>query len=544
MVKKNFKRVLSILLCMMMLLSMVPMSVFAEDGATTPKPTTDGAYNNENTWASGGEGAITYYLDKDGNQVSAETEGATPITLSKTAAPTGNKNEYQITLQVETSTSTSLKTNAGAVVLVIDRSNSMKYCAECGGNGRHDSDCKYYSRYNNEVTTAQNRMTAAKGAAAEFLASYAGTNPAADRRLCIVTFGTDADVEMSWHNVAGGSGKNDYDTAAAEISGINIRSNTQLGGTNLELGLYTALNQLSEVSNYGSRSVITLTDGIPTYRMNGGNGSQGSYQNNSAAKNRADAIKSTGANLYTVCFGVADDVTYSGGPTVGNFLRDSIASSGCAYNADNSAELYAAFRAITESITSGLSGEGWTATDPMGDHFSVTSGAGDHFVEGSDNTYTWKLENATTETENGVTKYVYTYTYTVKFDTAFKGFNVNQYYPTNKPTYLTIAEGKTLAFPVPGAKGEMTLISVAVSKEWSDADNQDGKRPTSVTVKLLDDGEDTGKTVTLNADNNWESSFTGLPFNNEDGSVINYTVEEVAVTGYTATITGSKADVM
>ena len=362
--KNIIRRGLAWVLVLCMVFSLVPGAAIparAEENA----PTVNGYYDNSGNWVEGGTGTVTHDVD------------GTDVTLSKTAqAVEGKENTYDITLTVKTSTSTSMKTNAGAVVLVIDRSNSMMYCAECGGNGRHDSDCEHYRRNNNTVTDAQNRMTAAKSAAASFLASYAGTNPAADRQLCIVTFGTDYDVHMDWVNVAGGSGKNSYDTAYSKIQSIRID-----GGTNLEGGLYTALNQLSEVSDYGSRSVITLTAGIPPFRMNGGNGSQGSERNNSAAKNRADSIKNTGANLYTVCFGVADDVTYSGGPTVGNFLRNSIASSGCAYNADNSDELYAAFRAITESITNGLSGKGWTVTDPMAPHIGVSGGTGDSFYK-------------------------------------------------------------------------------------------------------------------------------------------------------------------
>ena len=519
------RRGLAWILVLCMVFSMVPgaaMPVFAEENA----PTVNGEYT-DGEWNQGGNGTVTYNVD------------GTDVTLSKTAqAVEGMENTYDVTLTVRTSTSTSLKTNAGAVVLVIDRSNSMKYCADCGGNDRHDSDCEHYSRNNNTVTTAQNRMTAAKGAAAEFLASYAGTNPAADRQLCIVTFGTDADVEMNWHNVAGGSGSNDYDTAAAEIASINIRSNTQLGGTNLELGLYTALNQLNAVSDYGSRSVITLTDGIPTYRMNGGNGSQGSERNNSAAKNRADAIKNTGANLYTVCFGVADDVTYSGGPTVGNFLRDSIASSGCAYNADNSDELYAAFRAITESITSGLSGKGWTATDPMAPHIGVSGGTGDSFYKDG-NHYTWELSEVTTQTEGNTTYYIYTYTYRVTFDPQFEGFVEGEYYPTNEETYLNI-EGKQYEFPVPGVQAKLPRRDVTVTKVWNDEGNQDGIRPAEITVQLMEGDRAIGDPVVLNADNNWSYTWDGEQYNlivKSEGKVHVYTVRELTTPGdYTASV--------
>ena len=51
---------------------------------------------------------------------------------------------------------------------------------------------------------------------------------------------------------------------------------------------------------------------------------------------------------------------------------------------------------------------------------------------------------------------------------------------------------------------------VSVKKVWDDKNNQDGKRPTSITVKLLADGQDTGKTLELNAANNWAGSFTSL----------------------------------
>ena len=518
--KKNMRRAWAWVMILCMVLSLVPAAaipVRAEENA----PTVNGGYVN-GEWAQGGTGTVSYDVD------------GTEVTLSKTAqAVEGMENTYDITLSVRTSTSTSLKTNAGAVVLVIDRSNSMKYCADCGGNGSHARDCGHYNRNNNNVTTAQNRMTAAKGAAAEFLASYAGTNPAADRQLCIVTFGTDADVEMSWHNVAGGSGSNDYDTAAAEISGINIRSNTQLGGTNLELGLYTALNQLNTVSDYGSRSVITLTDGIPTYRMgrNGGtagDGSNGSSQNNNAAKNRADAIKNTGADLYTVCFGVADDVTYSGGPTVGNFLRDSIASSGCAYNADNSDELYAAFRAITESITSGLSGKGWTATDPMTPYIDVTGGTGNSFYKDGSH-YTWELSDVSTETEGNTTYYIYTYTYRVTFDPQFEGFVEGEYYPTNEETYLNI-DGEQYAFPVPGVQGTLPRRDVTVTKVWNDEGNQDGIRPTSVTVQLMEGERAIGEPVVLNADNGWSYTWDGDTYDliyKSEGKVHVYTVVEL-----------------
>ena len=79
--------------------------------------------------------------------------------------------------------------------------------------------------------------------------------------------------------------------------------------------------------------------------------------------------------------------------------------------------------------------------------------------------------------------------------------------------------------------------SVSVKKEWDDKDNQDGKRPASVTVKLLADGQDTGKTLELNKDNNWSGSFTDLDVN-KAGKAIKYTIEEVSVAEYESKVTG------
>ena len=81
---------------------------------------------------------------------------------------------------------------------------------------------------------------------------------------------------------------------------------------------------------------------------------------------------------------------------------------------------------------------------------------------------------------------------------------------------------------------------VSVKKVWKDENNQDGKRPSSVTVKLLADGQDTGKTLELNAANGWAGSFTDLDAD-KGGTPIQYTVVEVTVPGYTSEVTGDAA---
>ena len=78
--------------------------------------------------------------------------------------------------------------------------------------------------------------------------------------------------------------------------------------------------------------------------------------------------------------------------------------------------------------------------------------------------------------------------------------------------------------------------SVEVTKVWDDADNQDGKRPANVTVKLFANGVDTGKTLTLTGEgNNWTGIFEKLDKYDAQGVAIVYTIKEVAVADYTTT---------
>ena len=70
----------------------------------------------------------------------------------------------------------------------------------------------------------------------------------------------------------------------------------------------------------------------------------------------------------------------------------------------------------------------------------------------------------------------------------------------------------------------MDLIELTVLKIWDDNDNQDGKRPESISVTLF--ANDTKvKTVELNEDNEWQYTFTDLP-EYRNGEEVEYTVQE------------------
>jgi len=77
-------------------------------------------------------------------------------------------------------------------------------------------------------------------------------------------------------------------------------------------------------------------------------------------------------------------------------------------------------------------------------------------------------------------------------------------------------------------------IDITGHKTWNDNNNQDGKRPKSITVNLLANGRITD-TKTVTADDNWTYSFTNLP-KYANGQEITYTVSELTVPGYTTTI--------
>ena len=78
--------------------------------------------------------------------------------------------------------------------------------------------------------------------------------------------------------------------------------------------------------------------------------------------------------------------------------------------------------------------------------------------------------------------------------------------------------------------------SIKVTKAWEDKNDQDGKRSTSVTIKLLADGVETGDKLTLTAVNGWKGSFDNLD-EYKAGKKIQYSIEEEDVgNGYSGFI--------
>ncbi|MBR0472988.1 MAG: Cna B-type domain-containing protein, partial [Methanosphaera sp.] len=80
--------------------------------------------------------------------------------------------------------------------------------------------------------------------------------------------------------------------------------------------------------------------------------------------------------------------------------------------------------------------------------------------------------------------------------------------------------------------------NITVNKNWNDNNNQDGIRPTSITVQLLKDETAYQNPIRLTRDNHWTYTFRNLPVN-ENGNPITYRIIETAIPeGYTVTNKG------
>lgn len=311
------KRIIALLLALILTVGLLPTVALAAEG--------DGETSSTNA-----EVVIGKYNDKDqwepGTPTSTLPDGVK--TVSKTAKPTTNDNEYEVTLQVVLQ-QTEENSGKAATVLVLDTSVSMAYCAECGVegdcvhnyvkfNGTPNSNDQYYykttdkngkekfepayycdgNHTNNKhnagwfksnkdrkhtapnrlrddniyfKTTRASRLDAAKVAAENFLKTYSG-----------LTFNTDGMVAANQNSrnlgryvsVVSFAKKAKSVQSWVDVSNSdvyqkvlkNIKGLSAEGGTNLDAGLTYAEYLLNDNTVRGAvKNVIALTDGQPTY---------------------------------------------------------------------------------------------------------------------------------------------------------------------------------------------------------------------------------------------------------------------------------------
>jgi hypothetical protein len=100
-------------------------------------------------------------------------------------------------------------------------------------------------------------------------------------------------------------------------------------------------------------------------------------------------------------------------------------------------------------------------------------------------------------------------------------------------------EGFTNETIVIGSRVKIRMrIDIPVEKVWKDNDNEDKLRPDSVKFELYANGEDTGKSVTLDGKIDeveteaWKAAFTDLPQADDSGNKITYTIKETDLSDY------------
>ena len=146
---------------------------------------------------------------------------------------------------------------------------------------------------------------------------------------------------------------------------------------------------------------------------------------------------------------------------------------------------------------------------------------GSQFVRAIDN-WNWSFEGYD-KTDASGNAYKYTLT-----ENKIEGYEsiINGYSVTNRHTPEDVTP-------------EPEKISISGVKTWNDADDMDGIRPDSITVKLFADGQ-LKETKTVKADQNgdWKYSFTDLDKSIPGRRDIVYTIEEEPVDGYETIVNG------
>ena len=427
----NVKKFTSYAVALMMSVSLAPINANA---LTTDNTLTKGYYNDTSQWV---EGELSQTLPEGIHSV------------DKTAVALGN-NTYKMKLKVVTKQNVETFTKKSATVLVVDTSNSMD----------------------------GNRIRNLRAAAKEFVQSYAGDKENVGRYLAVVDFATDVKVPLNWTDVSSTKGKNKAKEA--------INNLTPRGGTNLDAGIKQAtslfLKDAVKQIQKDNRNTVVLTDGTPTYylkdceggftwnhnhvKIDGitydrkGNGQEGSEKNLEATSKDAKLLKDQ-STVYTVCYGAAKDKTYKNGPTVSEFLKGNIATSrDKAYDSSDTDDLAKLFKAISESVTTGITGKDLEVFDGAAPFVSVSQLPPSVQQDQDTSGFKWKLANATTTTEGTQTYYTYELEYFVTLDADHPEFEEGKLYPLNGETYITMPDGSKVKFPIPGATGIKSRYTV------------------------------------------------------------------------------------
>ena len=422
----NIKKFTSYAVALMMSLSLAPVKANA---LTTDGSLTKGYYNDAGRWV---EGQLSQTLP----------EGIQSV--DKTAEAIG-KNTYKMKLKVVTKQKVETFTKKAATVLVIDSSGSM---------------------------IGKKRMKSIRDAAKTFVQSYAGKDKNTGRYLAIVDFDSDVEVRLNWTDVSSTEGK---ETAYEAIDDLRA-----LGGTNLDAGIKqgTSLFSKDAVKNIKkeNRNAIVFTDGKPkkylvecehrkpkkndividgiVYDRKRGTVKEAAL----AAAEDAELLRKQ-STVYAVSYGTDRRPMWRDGPTVSEYLKNSIATSqDKAYDRSETDNLTEVFKAISNKVTTGITGKDLEVFDGAAPYVSVNNLPSS--VQKDTSGFKWKLANATTTTEGTQTYYTYELVYNVVLDADHPEFEEGKLYPLNGETYITMPNGNKVKFPIPGATGIKSRYTV------------------------------------------------------------------------------------
>lgn len=264
------KRILSLVLCAAMLLS---MCLFMGAGVTADTDAADGSAESTETVVSTsgapefqGVGPFMTYFPGSSTVRKAPmlraaakdtSDGASnAVDVTKTATATDKKDAdgkpiYQIDLTAAAKSNIVTHTKACDIVLVLDRSGSMNFHMD-GDHGGWTPD------------TSKERVKALVASVNAFLTTIQESSP--DSRVAIVSYAGDATIDSNLVSVTDSSdSKNVNPVLTTAVNGLENRCN---GGTQSGKGLQQAVNIFNSVEksdpNYdNTRVTVLFTDGKP-----------------------------------------------------------------------------------------------------------------------------------------------------------------------------------------------------------------------------------------------------------------------------------------
>lgn len=223
-----------------------------------------------------------------------------------------------------------------------------------------------YKIYTNQIS----RLDALKNSVDQFITDTASKS--SDSKIGITAFSS---------NGYGDNGKN-IDLQEAKSGENSLKDFTNKlkanGGTDPQVGLNDAKNKLDTLKDDGRpKYVILFTAGMPT-----GSGNTWSPTAQEAAETSATALKTAGYTVYTIGYGFDDnsrEAKFLAGDVTNGY--PGIASSNCAFTANDATKLGGIFKDIQNTITQDISITGATITDIIDPRFELLKDDGTLYTQ-------------------------------------------------------------------------------------------------------------------------------------------------------------------